>query len=134
LRDRGIPLDGVGLQGHARTDWHPTPAELTATMRGFTLLGLTVSVTELDVATDRSPGSLAERLALQSQVYGMYGAVCAGMPGCRGVTVWGLTDPDSWLGPRARALPFDANYSPKPAWEALVTAWGGSASSDAGSG
>jgi endo-1,4-beta-xylanase len=134
LRERGTPLDGVGLQGHARTDWHPTPAELTATMRGFTLQGLTVSVTELDVATDRSPGSLAERLALQSKVYGIYGAVCAGTPGCRGLTVWGLTDPDSWLGPQALALPFDANYSPKPAWGALVTAWGGSANSDAGSG
>lgn len=123
LRDRGVPLDGIGLQGHVRTDWHPTRSELRDAIRGFTRLGLSVSLTELDVATDGTPGTPAERLALQASVYGIYAGACADLRGCRGLTVWGLGDAVSWLGPDALALPFDDAYSPKPAWDALVAAW-----------
>lgn len=130
LRARGAPLDGVGLQGHVRTDWHPTADELRETFREFGRLGLSVGVTELDVEI-RGAGAQAERSARQAEVYRLYGEACASA-GCRGLTVWGLRDDRSWLGADAEALPFRSDYSPKPAWGALLTALGSGVSSASG--
>ena len=46
--------------------------------------------------------------------------------GCRDVTFWGFTDAHTWLddfvGPGRRPLLFDADYRPKPAYEAVRAA------------
>jgi endo-1,4-beta-xylanase len=125
LRRRGVPLDGVGLQGHVRTDDHPTREQLDETIRAFAGLGASVSISELDVAERPPPARPAAEDAAQARVYAIFGGACAASPACRGVTVWGLSDADSWLGPEARALPFDADRLPKPAWTALVAALDG---------
>src|SRR5207247_2373975 len=47
-RAEGVPVTGVGLQGHNRMDW-PTPAQQDTTIAAFAALGVRVMITELDI-------------------------------------------------------------------------------------
>jgi endo-1,4-beta-xylanase len=75
-------------------------------------MGLSWAITEMDVADTHDQR--------QAQVYGDAARACADASHCTGVTVWGVTDRWSWLGPEAAPLPFDEDGNPKPALEALV--------------
>ena len=112
LKARGVPLDGIGLQNHTTAGGFPDRGALVATMRRFAALGLDVEITEMDVVS-RTP-------AEQAPAYLEAAAACAAVEACTRITVWGLSDADSWLGPAAQALPFDAALRPKPAWTALT--------------
>lgn len=118
LRERSVPLDGVGFQTHVSTSWHPSPGELEVNLRRFAALGLDVGITELDVA------DLGHDLAAQAAVYRDVAAACRAVAACRGVTTWGISDAMTWLGSASAPLPFDASYAPKPAWPALLAGLG----------
>ena len=59
LRDERVPVDGIGLQSHLTSSFHPGRAELRSTMRRYASLGLTVDVSEMDVATPAGPAGRA---------------------------------------------------------------------------
>src|SRR5205809_3855025 len=48
LRDQGVPITAVGLQGHNRMDW-PSPAQEDSTIDAFAGAGFRVMITELAV-------------------------------------------------------------------------------------
>lgn len=48
LLERGVPITGIGTQGHFSLDW-PDPEEVEQTVIDFAGLGLDVMVTELDI-------------------------------------------------------------------------------------
>jgi endo-1,4-beta-xylanase len=112
LRRRGVPIDGVGFQHHTTGRLAPSPARLHRLFRATHRSRLLAAITELDV------GNAEE--ARQARVYGNVARACAAAPNCTGVTVWGVTDRWSWVGPEAGALPYDEDGRPKPALEALV--------------
>jgi len=118
LRHEGVPVDGVGFQAHLSIHWSPTRAQFTGVLHRFAALGLRVEVTELDVAA-AGPAPLRHRLAEQAAVYRSVAGDCRAVRACSRVTTWGITDAASWLGASQRALPFNADYRPKPAWSAL---------------
>jgi len=122
LRDRGVPLSGIGFQSHLKTTWHPTSAELRANLARFTALGLDVHLTELDVGTSETSGSTAQRLGLQAAVYEQVTAACVATPRCTGVTVWGVSDLSTWLGSAEMPLLLDPAFAPKPALAAVERA------------
>jgi endo-1,4-beta-xylanase len=122
LRDEGVPIDGVGFQGHLDIQFG-FPHDLAANMRRFTGLGLEVSLTEADVRMPlpATPG----KLELQAGFYREMFADCLRVPRCVDFTVWGFTDRHSWVpgtfpGEGAADL-FDENLVPKPAYDALLT-------------
>lgn len=119
LKSRNVPLDGVGLQYHTNLRGPHDQATVAATMQRLAALGVEVQITEMDVGTSPLDGSTAQRFARQAQVYGDAAHACNAVVACTRLTTWGFTDRVSWLGPAAMALPFDAQYRPKPAWEAL---------------
>src|SRR2546429_2024499 len=132
LRDQGIPIAAVGLQNHDRLDW-PSPAQEDSTIDAFAALGVRVMITELDVDVlprgadpfaDGLPASLQQALARRyAELFGSYlrhrGTVTP-------VTLWGVTDRDSWLnnwpvrGRTNYPLLFDRHGRPKPAFAAVI--------------
>ncbi len=122
---QGVPIHGVGLQMHIG-NLHPNIASISANIRRFTALGLQVHITELDVSLpiNTDGNARAEDLRKQAEVYRQIAAVCLAHPDCTAIQTWGFTDKYSWIGSHSRktrgaALLFDANYQPKPAYDAL---------------
>lgn len=115
LIESGVPIDGVALHGHF-TRGVPPQAELEASMRAFTELGLEVAITELDIPAEGNFESQAEQ-------YATVVAACLAVEGCVEITVWGVSDANTWLdaviGPGSEPLLFDADYEPKPAYVAF---------------
>ena len=125
---RGVPIHGVGLQMHLDTGGYPSSAGLAQNIQQLTALGLQVHITEMDVRlpVDSAGNATAANLQTQAQVYSRILTVCLQNPGCTAVQTWGFTDQFSWIpgfipGDGA-ALPFDRNYQPKPAFDAMIAA------------
>jgi GH35 family endo-1,4-beta-xylanase len=126
LQSQGVPIGGVGLQMHITTDPDTTtPAGLDANIARLTALGLQVHITEMDVrlpVDENGVASSADILA-QAQRYHDIAAVCVKYPLCTLFQTWGFTDQYSWIPSfypgYGAALPFDANYDPKPAYYSL---------------
>lgn len=121
LLDRGVPIDGVGIQTHVRAENAPTGADLRALMNRFSGLGLETRITEMDVAL-RVPASAAD-LQEQAGIYGDLVEAAVSVPGFAGLTFWGFTDRHSWIpgffdGFGAATL-FDEEYRKKPAYGAV---------------
>jgi GH35 family endo-1,4-beta-xylanase len=132
----GAPITGVGIQGH----WS-LPAltgqryeEIEQALENYKALGLRISITELDVSvTGTAGGQLGrgqppaeppspELLAAQADAYGkLFAIVVKHRAAIDRVTFWGLNDRRSWRRTRY-PLPFDADYQPKPALQAIVDA------------
>lgn len=134
FRQRGVPIDGVGLQLHISGLDYDTAA-LAANIARLTALGLQVHITELDVSLPLAPQGDArkdsqgrareEDLQRQAEVYRGVFRACLLSPGCTAIQTWGFTDKYSWIGShshgaRGAALPFDRAYQPKPAYLAML--------------
>ena len=149
LQAAGIPIAGVGLQGHYKMDW-PTPAALDKTIKAFSKLGVKVMITELDMdalppATSSQAAEVSMNVALraelnpytnglpttvQQQLAKRYADLFAVLVKHHDVvsrvTFWGVTDGDSWLnnwpvkGRTAYPLLFDRSCRPEPAFDAVL--------------
>lgn len=149
LREQGIPITSVGLQGHDSLAW-PTIEQQDATISAFAKLGIKVVISELDIdvlprATSQESAeigtnikqdpkldpyvsglpdsvqkALAERYAELFRIFLRHRDVVAR------VTFWGVTDGDSWRnnwpvkGRTSYPLLFDRGGRPKPALDAVI--------------
>jgi endo-1,4-beta-xylanase len=121
LRSRGVPINGVGIQGHVGTGIKASGPQVAQTMRRFAALGLNVAITEMDVRTDRG-GPPAQERQWQRAIYADYAQACRMEPRCTSFTTWGISDRYSWYAqdhPGWRPLMFDSNFSAKPALSAV---------------
>ncbi len=120
LRQRGIPVHGVGMQMHLNATQPLNLYSVAANVGRLEALGLRVEITELDVSVGASPD--AAQLAAQNSVYFNLGALCRALRGCAGLTVWGVSDAGSWINtPQSPDAPllFDVAYERKAAYFAL---------------
>jgi len=120
LRRRGVPLDGIGIQGHLSLVYD-FPGGVEENLRRFARLGLEPAFTEVDV---RIPLPVSDdELAEQADWFGGLYDACRAVPPCKTFTVWGFTDRYSWVPSvfpgEGAATPFDEEYRPKPAWSAI---------------
>jgi len=138
LKDAGVPVHAVGLQGH----WSiidPSEASLNASITRFSALDIDVQVTELDMSvyTDgniveqasntESRGFSADREYKQQMQYAkMFSILRANKASITGVTFWNLSDRHSWLdnfpvrGRKNFPLLFDDQLTPKKAYWGVV--------------
>lgn len=137
LKDAGVPIQGVGLQGHWSVN-NPSREELEKSIQLFSSLGLQVQVTELDVSVygGRQGGQLIqgqrdttarftpEMEQQQREKYKMVFDVFRQYKDkITGVTFWNVSDRYSWLDSRGRKnypLLFDVNRRPKKAYWDVV--------------
>jgi endo-1,4-beta-xylanase len=124
LRQRHVPIHGIGLQMHKDINNPPNPEEVAANIKRLGELGLEVQITEMDVRIHDGKETIEQKLASQADVYQEMMRVCLDAPNCKSLTTWGLADHHSWI-PYFFKLPdspliFDKSYRPKPAYDALV--------------
>jgi endo-1,4-beta-xylanase len=132
FRQRGVPIDGVGLQMHI-SNLHADIASISANISRFTALGVQVHFTEMDVSlpVDANGNASPEDLQRQADIYRQIAGACLAHRGCTAIQTWGFTDKYSWIGSHSKhtlgaALLFDRNYRAKPAYWALrneLEAW-----------
>lgn len=141
LKERGLRIDGVGIQGHMGVD-HPDYEELEKSIVAFGQTGVKVMITEWDMSvlpTVNSGANVAdtvsfnnvlnpypmelpdsaatvwnERMGAFFRLFEKHSDIISR------VTVWGLSDGDSWRndwpikGRKDYPVLFDRNYQPKP--------------------
>lgn len=117
FKSRGVPIDCVGFQSHFNSA-SPVPSDYRANLQRFADLGVDVQITELDIEGSGTA---------QANSYSNVVRACLAVSRCTGITVWGVTDKYSWR-PGGTPLLFDGNYNKKPAYNAVLTALGGSSS------
>jgi len=126
LKQQGVPIDGVGFESHFILG--QIPGDLQTNMQRFISAGVSVWITELDVRVTSLPATQAN-LTTQAQNYTAVTNACLALAGCVGITVWEYTDKYSWVpgafSGQGAADIFDQNIDPKPAYNSMVTAFGG---------
>ncbi len=139
LKSRGVPIHGVGLQGHWSLN-EPSRAQLDSTLSQFARTGLKLHITELDISVypkeqqqsdmkgeDHDTSFSSDKEQKQREVYAMcfevfrkYNSVI------ESVTFWNISDRHSWLdnfpvrGRKNYPLLFDANLKPKRAYYDVI--------------
>jgi endo-1,4-beta-xylanase len=147
LKDSGVPITGVGLQGHWSI-FEPDAKEVRAAISRFSALGLKVQITELDVSiyaweknrrprrpeeSDAFTPELQQRQADQyKKVFSIFREAAANPAASQrqgpltGVTFWNISDRHTWLddypvpGRKNYPLLFDVNGQPKKAFREVV--------------
>lgn len=124
--DRGVPIDGVGFQGHWNVSF-PDRDTLAKGIKRFADLGLEVQITELDISVyehndlvTRHP-SLPEDLKIQQaeRYKEVFEVLRDNQEYITGVTFWGIADDITWLDNypvkkrKNWPLIFDENHQPK---------------------
>jgi Beta-1,4-xylanase len=95
LRQHGVFIDGIGMQGHFVAENHPSAEELKETMRGYIKLVDEVAITELDVRIKLPIDE--QKLQWQKEAYQKVVEACVKVRKCIGITLWDIYDPFSWV-------------------------------------
>ena len=131
MKAAGVPIDGIGMQGHYNI-YGPTEKEVDDAIKLYKQVVNHIHVTELDIRVNEEMGGqlrfnregvnvsdsikqyLADQYARVFRVFRNHKDVV------KCVTFWNLSDRDSWLGARNYPLPFDTEYKPKLAYEYII--------------
>lgn len=135
LLDSGIPVHGVGIQGHWYYNY-PDEQTLTTALERFTALGLEVEFTEVDISAyeygdkrekpDYFPAMPPDRFRQQAERYKEIFRIAANYPAVKNITTWGIADNHTWLdnfpvpGRKNWPLLFDQEYRCKEVVPVLI--------------
>ena len=130
MKAAGVPIHGIGMQGHYNI-YGPTEQAIDDAIKLYKQVVSHIHVTELDIRVNAEMGGqlrfsregvnisdsvkqhLADQYARVFNVFRKHKDVID----C--VTFWNLSDRDSWLGAANYPLPFDSDYKPKMAYEVI---------------
>ncbi len=133
LQASAVPIDGIGFQMHVNMDY-PDVGTFKQALAKVVSRGLKVKLTEMDIArstldTDRISQLTPEmQLALADRYKALVNAYLEAVPAASrgGITVWGITDADSWLNRNTSRLEFgvlfNSDFTPKPALQGFADA------------
>ena len=125
MKDAGVPIDGIGMQGHYNI-YFPEEEQLEKAINRFKEIVNIIHITELDLRTNTESGgqlmfSRGEAKpqapyigTLQEDQYArLFKIFRKHKDVIKNVTFWNLSDKDSWLGVNNHPLPFDENFKAK---------------------
>lgn len=149
LKEKGIRIDGIGMQGHLGLDY-PNLSEYEAAIQAYHEAGVNVMITELDISALPMPSrhtsaNITDTIAYQKEI----NPYIDGLPEAKEkewnrryldlfklflkhqdkisrVTLWGVTDNDSWKndfpvhGRTDYPLLFDRNYQAKSVVQEII--------------
>ena len=127
LKADGVPIHGIGCQMHMSI--YTRSSGIDSALQLLAATGLLIHVSELDVRIN--PGNLTPftttpaLLALQAQQFRYVAeSYFRNVPAAQryGITVWDLTDADSWIvkaGNRDAPTLWDSSYNKKPVFDAF---------------
>ena len=108
MREKGVPIDGVGLQMHVSCNWTPNYEQLTKLISQYEEIGVEVHITEIDVKRTQCKSAEA-----QKEVFMNVFKACFDHENCKVFTVWGSYDEESWVGVENEPVLFDVDMYPK---------------------
>ena len=120
LRSQGVPIHGIGMQGHYSTD--TTISSVRSSLEMFSEIeGIVVSVTEQDVGVTGSNGKLTaanekKQALFYAKLFSLYKEYADLI---ERVTFWGYRDDTSWRSENCPLI-FNADLSPKEAFYAIL--------------
>ncbi|KAK6331330.1 hypothetical protein TWF730_004412 [Orbilia blumenaviensis] len=121
LKARGVPIDCVGSQSHLVVGNGAIPSFKT-TLDSLATTNTEVQITELDIRTSQSPSS--SQISQQVTDYKNVVSACMKTAACSGITVWGVSDKDSWVpqtfSGQGYALIWDNNFNKKACYQGFV--------------
>lgn len=151
MKERGIRIDGVGMQGHVSMEYPPLE-EYQAAIDAYTSTGVKVMVTEFDISalpsprqnvganisdteaykkemnpyTNGLPTEVSE--AWNNRMMDFFNLFLKNSDKITRVTLWGVADGDSWKngfpmrGRTDYPLLFDRNHQAKPVVQTIIDA------------
>jgi hypothetical protein len=112
MKQRGIPIHGVGLQSHLNAP--VTKAAISTNIKRLGELGLRVSCTEIDIGNGTSSPSSWTNLV----------QACVENYNTTSFVTWGISDANSWKGSTCNCLIWDGSYKAKAeVYSAVQTAF-----------
>lgn len=125
MKDAGIKVDGIGMQGHYNI-YGPSEKDFEDALVKFSSLVDHVHITELDIRVNQEMGGQLRfsrnegvkisddmKLLQETQYDRLFRIMRRHHQKLDVVTFWNLSDRDSWLGANNYPLPFDKDYKPK---------------------
>jgi endo-1,4-beta-xylanase len=138
LKDKGIPIHGMGIQGHWSV-FEPSQEELEYAIEKYASLGLSIQITELDISIYKWEKNQRQKTAadvdvftpdLEHQQMAKYKMIFDVFRKYKNqissITFWNISDKNTWLdnypvpGRKNYPLLFDQDLQPKKAFKAVT--------------
>ncbi|MGE4252109.1 MAG: endo-1,4-beta-xylanase [Parvibaculaceae bacterium] len=133
LKRDGVPIYGLGIQGHLAMGRPFDPSVFATFLRQVAALNLKILITELDIDDRSLTQTITERDRLVGERASQFLYAALSERAVEGVLTWGLSDKYSWLnnstyqkrsdGTMNRCLPYDDQFERKSFWFALYNAF-----------
>ena len=131
LKNAGVKIDVVGLQGHLQPQYPHDPARFDEFVHALADLGVDIYITEFDVCDDVFPDDVTTRDAAVARTAQQFLETTLRHPAVKALITWELADNYSFYrgifrakNPTAtrlpRPLPYDDRMQAKPLWGAIA--------------
>ena len=131
MKDAGVPIDGIGMQGHYNI-YGPSMEDVEAAIEKYSTIVDQIHFTELDIRVNSEMGGQLQfnrgeerevpqhlRTLHEDQYAKLFKVLRKHKDVVTNVTFWNLSDRDSWLGANNYPLPFDKDYKPKRVYSVI---------------
>lgn len=131
MKEAGVPIDGIGMQGHYNV-YGPSMADIDSALTMYSSIVDHIHITELDIRANEemggqlqfSRGTNAEipqfvKVLQEDQYTQLFRVLRKHADKIDNVTFWNLSDADSWLGVNNYPLPIDKDLKPKRVYKLI---------------